>query len=95
VPFNLACYALLVEALAAWAGMRPGRFAHTLVDCHVYLDHVDGLRAQLQRDPMPAPRLSIASHPDGLPKNLDELSFEDFALHGYRHHDAIRFPVAV
>ena len=95
VPFNLACYALLVEALAAWAGMRPGRFAHTLVDCHVYLDHVDGLRAQLQRDPLPAPRLSIASHPDGLPKNLDELSFEDFTLQGYRHHDAIRFPVAV
>jgi thymidylate synthase len=95
VPFNLACYALLTEALAAWAGMRPGRFAHTLVDCHVYLDHVAGLREQLTREPLPAPRLTVARHADGAPKALDELAFEDVTLEGYRHHEAIRFPVAV
>jgi thymidylate synthase len=95
VPFNLACYALLVEALARWAGMVPGRFAHTLIDCHVYTDHVDGLLEQLTRDPLPAPRLVIAGHADGGPKSLDELAFEDFALLDYQHHDAIKFPVAV
>ncbi len=95
VPFNLACYALLTEALAAWAGMRPGRFAHTLVDCHVYVDHVEGLEEQLTREPLPAPRLHVARHPDGTPKSVDELEFEDFTLEGYRHLPAIRFPVAV
>lgn len=95
VPFNLACYSLLTMAIAQLAGLRPGRFAHTLVDAHVYVNHVAGLEAQLVREPFPAPRLSIARHPDARPKGLDELAFEDFALEGYRHHDAIRFPVAV
>jgi thymidylate synthase len=95
VPFNLACYALLAEAIAAYAGLKPGTFAHTLIDCHVYLNHVDGLRQQLERDPLASPALEIARNEDGSPKAIDELAFEDFRLVGYRHHEAIRFPVAV
>jgi thymidylate synthase len=82
-------------ALAQLVGLRPGRFAHTLVDAHVYVNHVEGLEEQLTRAPFPAPRLAIARHADGRPKGLDELAFEDFALEGYRHHGALRFPVAV
>lgn len=89
VPFNLACYALLTQAIAQQVGMEPGVFAHTLIDAHVYVNHVDGLRAQLEREPLEAPRLEIADKP------LDDLRFEDFRLVGYRHHDAIRFEVAV
>lgn len=95
VPFNLACYALLTQVLAEAVGMRPGRFAHTLVDAHVYVDHVDGLREQLARTPTPAPRLHIARGADGQPKPLDALQFEDFRLDGYAPQPAIRFPVAV
>ena len=95
VPFNLACYSLLTMALAQLVGMRPGTFAHTLIDAHIYVNHIDGLREQLTRTPFPAPTLSIARHADGTPKGLDELTFEDVTLEGYRHHDAIRFPVAV
>ncbi len=95
VPFNLACYALLTQVLAEAAGMRPGRFAHTLVDAHVYVDHVDGLREQLSRTPRPAPRLHIARDADGHPKSLDDLAFEDVRLEGYAPQPAIRFPVAV
>jgi thymidylate synthase len=89
VPFNLACYALLTLAIAQQVGMEPGIFAHTLIDAHVYVNHVDGLRAQLDREPFALPTLEIADKP------LDELQFEDVTLHGYRHHDAIRFEVAV
>ena len=95
VPFNLACYALLTQALAQLAGLRPGRFAHTLIDAHIYENHVDGLREQLARDPLPAPTLHIARRPDGNPKELDELAFDDFKLEGYQHLGAIRFEVAV
>ncbi|WP_420454642.1 thymidylate synthase [Rubrivirga sp.] len=95
VPFNLACYALLTQVLADAAGLRPGRFAHTLVDAHVYVDHVDGLREQLARTPAPAPRLRIGRHPDGRPKDPDELAFDDFHLEAYDPQAAIRFPVAV
>ncbi len=95
VPFNLACYALLTQVLAGIAGLRPGRFAHTLVDAHIYVDHVDGLREQLARTPAPAPQLVVANHADGRPKALDELTADDFALVGYDPQPAIRFPVAV
>ncbi|MEP0545606.1 MAG: thymidylate synthase [Rhodothermales bacterium] len=89
VPFNLACYALLTQAIAQQVGIEPGVFAHTLIDAHVYVNHVDGLRAQLDREPFDLPTLEIADKP------LDELGFDDFRLDGYRHHDAIRFEVAV
>ena len=95
VPFNLACYALLTEALAQLVGMRPGRFAHTLIDAHIYENHVDGLLEQLGREPLPAPTLRIARQADGRPKELDDLQFEDFTVEGYEHLEAIRFPVAV
>ncbi len=95
VPFNLACYALLTQALAQFAGLRVGRFAHTLIDAHIYENHVEGLEEQLTRNPLPAPTLHIARNEDGQPKGIDELAFEDFTLEGYQHGDAIRFPVAV
>ena len=95
VPFNLACYALLTQAIAQLVGLEPGRFAHTLVDAHIYVNHVDGLREQLTRTPAPAPRLAIARHPDGRAKTLDELTVDDMTLTGYEPQPAIRFPVAV
>lgn len=95
VPFNLACYAMLTQALAQLVGLKPGRFAHTLIDAHIYENHVDGLREQLARAPFPAPTLHIARHPDGRAKDLDELLFDDFTLEGYQHLGAIPFPVAV
>ncbi|MEO1572683.1 MAG: thymidylate synthase [Bacteroidota bacterium] len=89
VPFNLACYALLTQALAQEVGMAPGRFAHTLIDAHIYVDHLDGLNEQLARSPRALPTLAIAAKP------LDDLTFEDATLSGYNPHPAIRFPVAV
>ncbi len=95
VPFNLACYALLTHVVAGLAGLRPGRFAHSLVDAHVYVDHVDGLREQLERTPAPAPTLRIAPGADGQSKPLDALTAADFEVVGYDPQPAIRFPVAV
>jgi len=99
IPFNLAAYATLTQMLAQEVGLQLGRFAHTIVDAHVYTaradgsmaeyDHVPGLRAQLERRPLPLPRLSIARKP------FEQLRFEDFTLEGYQHHPAIAFKVAV
>lgn len=89
IPFNLAAYSLLTQILAQEVGLRLGEFSHTIVDAHIYINHVDGLKEQLTRSVRPLPRLEIA------PKPLDELRFEDFALHDYTPHDAIKFAVAV
>ena len=99
IPFNLAAYATLTQMIAQECGMEPGRFAHTIVDAHIYVaetgtamaeyDQAAGLREQLKRKPLPLPRLKIARKP------FDELKFEDFELIGYQSHEAIKFKVAV
>ncbi|MBI4702960.1 MAG: thymidylate synthase [Deltaproteobacteria bacterium] len=89
VPFNIASYALLMTMIAQQGGLVPGVFVHTLGDAHVYSNHVEGLRQQLEREPYPLPRVEVAGKP------LDQIGFEDIRLVGYRHHPFIRFPISV
>jgi thymidylate synthase len=89
IPFNLAAYSLLTQIIAQETGFVPGSFSHTIVDAHIYVNHVDGLREQLKRTPRPLPRLEIARKPIG------ELDFDDFTLVGYECYEPIRFEVAV
>ena len=89
IPFNLAAYALLTQILAQESGLELGFFSHTIIDAHIYVNHIDGLREQLKRTPKPLPRLEIARKP------IDELRFEDFHLIGYECYDPIKFAVAV
>lgn len=89
IPFNLACYAALTMAVANEVGLDYGTFAHTIVDAHIYENHIDGLKEQLTREPRELPRLEIADKP------VDELTYEDFTLHDYNPHSSIKFEVAV
>lgn len=89
IPFNLACYSALTMTIAQETGLEPGTFAHTIVDAHIYENHIDGLKEQLKREPRELPELIIRQKP------IDQLGFEDFELKNYHPHDPIRFPVAV
>lgn len=89
IPFNLACYSALTMAIANEVDLEYGQFAHTIVDAHIYENHVEGLKEQLTRDPKPLPSLSIADKP------LDDLTFEDFKLENYDPEPSIKFEVAV
>ncbi|MBP6631562.1 MAG: thymidylate synthase [Kofleriaceae bacterium] len=89
VPFNLASYALLLAMIAQECRLTPRYFVHTLGDAHIYLNHVDGLRVQLARAPLPLPRLRLADKP------TLALRFEDIQLDDYQHHPFIKFPIAV
>lgn len=89
IPFNLGCYALLTHILAQETGYEVGEFAHTIIDAHIYEDHVEGLKEQLTREPRSLPTIKIAKKP------LNELTFEDISLEGYDPHPVIRFGVAV
>ncbi len=90
VPFNIASYALLQHLIANEAGLTPRHFVHTLGDAHIYQNHIEGLRRQLERQPHPLPTVHIRPG-----ATIDNLTFEDVSLEGYVHHPFIRFEVAV
>lgn len=89
IPFNLACYSLLTMIIAKECGYEPGEFAHTIIDAHIYVNHIDGLKEQLTREPLELPKIKIADKP------FNELTFEDVELIEYNHHPLIKFEVAV
>ena len=89
VPFNIASYALLLALMAQECNLIPGVFIHTLGDAHIYLNHKEGLKLQLERAPFPLPQIKIKKKP------VLEVKFEDIELLNYQHHPFIKFPIAV
>ena len=91
VPFNIASYALLTMMTAQVTGLRPGEFIHSFGDAHIYLSHLEQVHTQLQRKPLPLPKMKL--NPEI--KSLFDFSFADFELVGYQSHELIRAPIAV
>jgi thymidylate synthase len=89
VPFNIASYALLLQMMAQECQLEAGVFTHTLGDAHIYSNHIEGVRKQLERQPKSLPKVRIANKP------LFELDFADIVLEDYQHDPFIKFPVAV
>lgn len=92
VPFNIASYALLTHMLAHVCELVPGSLTHVMGDAHVYVDHVDALRIQLEREPSAFPVLEIARPKGG---DIDGWQLEDFVIKGYLPHKAIAMKMSV
>lgn len=86
VPFNIASYSLLTLILAQVCGYEPGEFVHFLGDTHIYSDHYDAVKEQLEREPISFPKVKI--NPEK--KSIDDFVFEDFELVDYESHGAIK-----
>lgn len=91
VPFNIASYSLLTAMIAQVCGLKPGDFVHTIGDAHVYTNHIEALRVQLERVPQPFPRLYI----DPAVTGIDAFQFSDFRIEGYTPEAAIKMTMAV
>ncbi len=91
VPFNIASYALLTMMMAQATELEPGEFVHTLGDAHLYRNHLDQARMQLQREPRPLPSLEL--NPEV--SNLLDFDYSDFTLTGYEPYPHIKAAVSV
>ena len=91
VPFNIASYALLTHMVAQVCELEAGDFIWTGGDCHLYSNHLEQARAQLEREPRPLPTLRL----NPAVRDLFSFRFEDIALEGYDPHPHIKAPVAV
>ena len=92
VPFNIASYAMLTHMLAHVCDLTPGTFIHTMGDAHVYLDHVDALKIQLERLPRDFPELALRPTDRS---SIDGWRVEDFEVSGYKPHQGLAMKMSV
>ena len=93
VPFNTAQYAALVHMIAQVSGLQAGQFTHVINNAHIYENHVEALRTQLERreEALSAPILRI--NPDVT--DFYDFKAEDIILEGYEHLGKLSMTVAV
>ena len=91
VPFNIASYALLAMMVAQVCDLEPRELVHTFGDVHLYRNHLDQARLQLQREPRRLPTMTL--NPEV--RSIFDFRFQDFELSDYDPHPHIKAPIAV
>lgn len=91
LPFNFASYALLSSIIAKVCNLELGDFIWTGGDCHIYSNHIDQVRTQLEREPRPLPTLVLNPDID----DIFKVTFDDIKVVDYNPHPAIKAPVAI
>lgn len=91
VPFNIASYAMLTMMMARATGLKAGEFIHTLGDAHIYLNHIEQCKTQLQREPRELPAMVLNPKIE----NIFDFKYEDFELRNYNPHPHIKGKISV
>jgi len=91
VPFNIASYAMLTMMVAQVCDLEAREFVHTFGDVHLYRNHLDQAKLQLEREPRPLPAMTLNPRV----RSIFDFQFSDFELSGYDPHPHIKAPIAV
>jgi thymidylate synthase len=91
VPFNISSYSLLTCMIAQVCGLQPGEFVWTGGDCHLYLNHIEQAKKQIERDPLDLPELRL----DPSISRIDDFRFKHISIEDYDHHPHISAPISI
>ena len=91
VPFNIGSYALLTMIIANITGLTARKFIHNLGDAHIYLNHEEQVRQQIERSPYPFPTVTLNREF----KNINDIKAEDIVLKNYISHPKLLGAMAV
>ncbi|MBL8121122.1 thymidylate synthase [Candidatus Saccharibacteria bacterium] len=90
-PFNIAQYAMLLYMVAHLTGLEPRELIVAAGNAHLYTNHIDAAKEQLERKPYPFPRLKIV----GNPQSIDDFTEDNFVLEGYESHPHIKTDLVI
>ena len=91
IPFNIASYSFLTHLLAKHCDLEAGEFVHFIGNAHIYDDHIEPLKIQLENEPYEFPDLEIKEKRE----NIDDYKFEDFEVNNYKFHKVIKMDMRV
>lgn len=91
VPFNIASYSFLTHIVAKHCGLVADEFVHFIGNAHIYENHIDTLKTQIERVPLDFPRIEISNtHDDINDYSIDDLKW----IKEYNHHATLKMDMS-
>ena len=90
-PFNICSYATLTHLIAHHCGLVPYEFVYYMGNCHIYEEHIEPMKMQIERQPYSFPKIEILNKYE----NINDYTINDFRITDYNHHETIKMKMVV